>query len=99
MAYKQANSSVDDVVVNGIVSAFQNHKSENWMGTMTQLQTILNRSMKKIAKDQAEMLPASPSALRVVLNRTVNRLRTRGISVKFARSTDSSRTRYVKFAF
>jgi len=85
--------SVDDIVVNGIKQTFMNKPSGSWMGTMTELQSILNKSMGE------SNLPGSPSALRVVLNRTVNRLRSRGISVKFARTTDSARTRYVKFVF
>jgi hypothetical protein len=88
------NNNVEEIVLRGIVSVMERNMTV-WMGTMTNLTTALNRVL---SKHQRTLLPASPSALRLVINRVVNRLRNRGISVRFGRSTDHSRTRYVRFA-
>lgn len=66
----------------------------NWTGTMTNLMTALNRVS---SKREREILPGSPSSLRVVINRIANRLRNRGVSVRFGRTSDHVRTRYVRF--
>jgi hypothetical protein len=85
--------SVDNLVLNGILKAMES--APQWSGTMTDLDASLvktyNRNVTKLSA-----LPGSPSALRVVVNRITNRLRSRGISVRFNRSTDRTRTRYVK---
>lgn len=86
--------TVDDVVVNSVLEVLRKHDSRTWTGTMTQLSVAIT---KVAGKRQSSALPGSPSALRVVLNRVVNRLRNRKVSVKFARTTDHMRTRYVKF--
>lgn len=84
--------NVDDVVVNGVMSAVR--KGRSWVGTMTELSDVL---ASQVNPATADVLPGSTSALRVVLNRVVNRLRSRGVSVKFGRTNDHHRTRYVKF--
>jgi len=86
--------SVDEVVFNNVLSVLRKHSSRTWTGTMTDLSAAL---VKAVGKRQANTLPGSPSALRVVLNRVVNKLRAKKVSVKFARTTDHMRTRYVKF--
>lgn len=87
--------SVDNLVLEGILRSLET--SPQWRGTMTELDSLLtkvyNRSQTKINN-----LPGSPSALRVVINRIANRLRARGISVRFGRANDRVRTRFVKFA-
>jgi hypothetical protein len=88
--------SNDEVVLNGVLSMASSNKEQLWTGTMTQLNDTL---VKVVGKKDSKMLPRSPSALRVVLNRIVNRLRSRKIGVKFGRTTDHSRTRFVKFTF
>ena len=93
MAYKNREVSVDDVVLSGILAVL-NGSNVSWTGTMTQLTNDLNQVLDKQSKSA---MPGSPSALRVVINRVINRLRSRRITVKFGRTTDSSRTRYVKF--
>ena len=85
---------VDDVVLNSVLEVLSKHGSRTWTGTMTDLSVAL---VKVVGKRQSDVLPGSPSALRVVLNRVINRLRTRKVSVKFTRSTDHMRTRYVRF--
>lgn len=86
------SESVDNLVLNGVLKLLDNN-NYSWIGTMTEL----NRVLAKKLGAQSKYLPKSPSALRVVLNRVVNRLRNRKVSVKFARTTDHVRTRYVTF--
>jgi hypothetical protein len=89
-----ADMSIDDVVFGSVLSFLDRQNVRTWTGTMTDLSTGLVRvSGKKISS----VLPGSPSALRVVLNRVVNRLRNRKIGVRFGRTTDHTRTRYVRF--
>lgn len=86
--------SVDDVVFNGVLNFLDRQHTRTWTGTMTDLNTGLVRIA---GKKSSSALPGSPSALRVVLNRVVNRLRNRKVSVRFGRTTDHARTRYVRF--
>ena len=86
------NSKTNDMVIEGVLGVIN---GKNWSGTMTQLNSSLS---KVLGRTQSKALPGSPSALRMVLNRVVNRLRARGISVRFARTNDHTRTRYVRFA-
>lgn len=87
----------DDLVLNSILTML-NASTKVWIGTMTEVNanigpitsTLMGRSARK-------NLPGSPAALRVVLNRIAPRLRSRGIGVKFLRSTDHTRTRLVRF--
>lgn len=85
-----SNDNVEDTVLQGVLNIINSNKV--WLGTMTDLG---NRLIKKLGKKA--VLPGSPSALRVVLNRVANRLRKRGVGVKFGRTTDRTRTRYVRF--
>ncbi len=87
--------SVDDVVLSGVIAILNSKQNTNkWVGTMTDVSYAITSVMgKKVKKN----LPGSPGALRIVLNRIVNRIRSRGISVKFGRTTDRTRTRFVKF--
>jgi hypothetical protein len=86
--------NVDDVVFNSVLSFLDRQNVHSWTGTMTELNSGLVRvSGRKISS----VLPGSPSALRVVLNRVVNRLRNRKVGVRFGRTTDHTRTRYVRF--
>lgn len=86
--------TINEIVMSSVVKIMEKSTSREWMGTMTQLSKSIS---KLLTKQQIKMLPRSPSALRSVLNRIVNRIRNRRIGVKFARSTDHMRTRYVKF--
>lgn len=88
--------NVDDVVFNGVSAMVSRvRKGKSWTGTMTDLNAGL---VSTLGTKSSSTLPGSPSALRTVLNRVVNRLRNRKISVKFGRTTDHNRTRYVKFS-
>ena len=86
---------IEDIVFRGVTSIMEGQSGSRWTGTMTNLMTALNRVS---SKRQREILPGSPSALRVVINRVTNRLRNRGIGVRFGRTTDHTRTRYVRFS-
>ena len=90
-----AINSVNDMVFRSIVSVVERQSGGFWIGTMTELTTALNRVL---SKKQRTVLPGSPAALRMIINRVVNRLRNRGIGVRFGRTTDHSRTRFVRFA-
>jgi hypothetical protein len=85
---------VEEVVLRGIISVIERQAEDVWVGTMTNLTTALNRVL---SKRQRTVLPNSPSALKLVINRVVNRLRNRGIGVRFGRTTDHTRTRFVRF--
>ncbi len=87
-------TNVDEIVLSKIDTIVKNQSGSRWTGTMTNLTTALNRVL---SRKQRTLLPGSPGALRVVINRVVNRLRNRGIGVRFGRTTDHARTRYVRF--
>lgn len=88
-------NNVDDVVLRGISSVMGRQSVRTWMGTMTELTTALNRVL---SRKQRTFLPGSPSALRMVIDRVANRLRSKGVGVRFGRTSDHTRTRFVKFA-
>lgn len=88
------NSEVNEIIFRGIISVMENQSGSKWIGTMTNLNTALN---KVLSKRQRTLLPGSPGALRMVINKVVNRLRNRGVGVRFGRTTDHARTRYVRF--
>jgi hypothetical protein len=87
-------TDVNEIVFDKIITVLDSQSGSNWTGTMTNLRTALNRVS---SKNQRTILPGSPGALRVVINRVANRLRSRGIGVRFGRTTDHARTRFVKF--
>ena len=84
------NVSVDDVIVQTVANFVQTHT--NWTGTMTQLSRKIARTAGRTNRNY---LPGSPSALRKVIDRNLRRIRSRGVTVRFTRSTDRNRTRYV----
>jgi hypothetical protein len=84
------NVSVDDVIVQTVANFIQT--TSNWTGTMTQL----SRKIARVAgKGNRNYLPGSPSALRKVIDRNIRRIRSRGVSVRFSRASDRTRTRFV----
>jgi len=86
----EQTSGVNESVLDGVLYLL--NKNNVWTGTMTDLRSDL---VKVLGKNRD--LPRSPSALRVVLNGVVNRLRVRKVSVRFGRTNDHTRTRYVRF--
>jgi len=95
MATASRVSEVDSVIIRGVNSIVERQARGTWIGTMSDLNTALNRVL---SQRQRTLLPGSPGALRVVINRVANRIRSRGIGVRFGRTTDHSRTRFVRFA-
>lgn len=91
MASNSNKSNVNEMVLGGILRL---STKSVWTGTMTELRTSLNRVL---TRSQRNKLPGSPGALRMVVNKVANRLRNRGIGVRFGRTTDHARTRFVKF--
>jgi hypothetical protein len=89
------SNDVESVIFRGVTSVVERQSSGLWKGTMSELTTALTRVL---SRKQRTFLPGSPAALRMVVNRVVNRLRNRGIGVKFGRTTDHTRTRFVRFA-
>ena len=83
----------DNILLDAILEVLD--RSNLWVGTMTNLRLDL---LKSLNKRLCSTVPGSPGALRVVLNRIINRLRARGVSVKFTRVPDRTRTRIVKFS-
>lgn len=89
-------TTVETVVLNGVNQVLRNvRRGSVWTGTMTELNSAL---VSTLGRRASASLPGSPSALRVVLNRVVRRLRSNGVSVRFGRTTDHARTRYVSFS-
>lgn len=88
------NDQISDSILAGVLALLNRRSSGEWVGTMSELDNSLTRVLgKRVPRNW----PGSPSALRVALNKAVNRLRVRKIAVKFGRTSDHSRTRYVKF--
>jgi hypothetical protein len=85
---------VESTIQERIVSLLNRREGE-WSGTMTDL----NRAITSGRKTTPENWPSSPSVLRRVVNRVVPRLRRLGVSVRFGRTSDHMRTRFVEFYF
>ncbi len=94
MKYNSKTSPVDSAVFDGVIGFVNNTQSGIWSGTMTELSSNIK---KVLGKKRSVDMPGSPSALRVVLNRLVNKIRKQKISVRFVRGSDRNRTRYVIF--
>jgi len=78
---KSAKTDVSSLILGGVLDVVRSEGE--WIGTMTDLSSALTKVLGRSAKKQ---LPQSPSALRTALNKIVNRLRNRSVSVKFRRS-------------
>lgn len=88
----KTNNDVSNTIFSGVKSIVR-RRTTPWVGTMTDLGDALENRVNSMPANW----PGSASALRVALNRVVNRLRNAGISVRFTRSTDHTRTRLVEF--
>ncbi len=90
---RRVRNDVSDVLFTS-VKRMLSRRSTPWVGTMTEL----NSAVLRVQGNNAQEIASSPSALRVTLNKVVNRLRNAGVSVRFLRSTNKARTRLVKFS-
>lgn len=88
------NDQISDSILTGVLTLLNRRTSGTWVGTMSELDNSL---VRVLGKKVPQNWPGSPSALRLALNKAVNRLRVRKVAVRFGRSTDHTRTRYVKF--
>ncbi len=89
---RRVRNDVSDVLFTS-VKRMVSRRATPWVGTMTDLNSAVAR-----VQGTKETLVKSPYALRLVLNKVVNRLRNAGVSVRFLRSTSKNRTRLVKFS-
>lgn len=98
MASNSKNNNDASSLLFSIVKGIARKRVTPWTGTMTQLKTaIVNFQINNKKAVSGLYWPASPSALRVALNTVVNRLRNAGVSIRFNRSSDHTRTRLVEF--
>lgn len=88
-------TTVNDTVLEGVLTVLDRSNIGSWSGTMTELQVVL---VRVLGKKRSTVLPGSPGALRVVINRVINRLRNRSVSVRFTRTPDHARNRVVRFS-
>lgn len=70
-------------------------RREQFVGTMTDLSYALTTGLRRSAP---KVWPGSPSSMRKVLNTVLSSLRKEGVSVKFGRTPDHERTRFVMLA-
>jgi len=96
MKTKTVTTNVSDAIVSGVISVVKDHSDSEWVGTMTALNAALVKEMGR--KNVPATWPGSPSALRVAINKVVNRIRNKGVSVRFVRTPDHMRTRLVVFS-
>lgn len=94
MVSNRTQNQVSNVLVSG-VKRIVNRRVTPWVGTMTDLGSVLSKVM---GRQVPETWLRSPSSLRVALNKVVRQIRGSGVRVRFSRSTDSSRTRLVEFS-
>ncbi len=91
-SYNSNKNTADNIVLNAVLKTINNG---SFQGTMTSLSKQIS---KNVNKEEVNSLPRSPSSLRQTINRIVNRLRARGISVKFSRTTDHAHARIVSLS-
>lgn len=79
-------NNINDAILNSVLSLVNSEKE--WSGTMTDLASKIKRNIPKEFKQE---FPKTPRNLRVSINEMVYRLRSRGVSVKFKKSTNGTR--------
>jgi hypothetical protein len=85
------NKQISDAIFHG-VKMIMKRRVTPLTTTMTQLNETLMNNMNVPAN-----WPGSASALRVALNKVLNRIRNSGVSVRFSRAPEHMRTRLVRF--
>lgn len=81
------NSKKSDQLFMGVLELIASRKG-SWSGTMTELRSAVAKMLGK------SVVPGSPSAMRLAVNKIVNRVRNAGVSVRFGRTNSK---RFVKF--
>lgn len=85
--------NVDSLVVDGVVRLLASR--EAWQGSMTELDSAVRRVLRR--KNAVAGWPANPRGLRAVVDSVVPTLRRLGVKVRFGRTTDHARKRFVEF--
>ena len=83
----QKQKTVDNIILNAVQNVVSKRGDKGIDATLTQVQKTIYTN---ISKEDRKILPKSPSSLRIVLNRIINRLKVRGIRLNFTR-TNSKR--------
>jgi len=83
---------VRERVLKGIMKVLTKRKS--WMGSMTDLGTVLVRAVRTVPSNW----PATPRQLRSAVDTLVPELKRLGVRTSFGRTTDHQRKRFVLFA-
>lgn len=91
MTSNREQNTVIDTLFNSVMQIV-NRRSTPLESTMTELNKTL---VKRLGNRVPSEWPGSPSALRLSMNKIVNRLRNAGVSVRFVRTTDHTRKRLV----
>jgi hypothetical protein len=76
------------------IVALLNRRNGIWNGTMTELNQAITAGLRRATPTN---WPKTPSVLRRVINVVVPSLRKTGVRVRFGRTTDHSRKRFVSF--
>ena len=85
------DNTMSETVRTRILDLLNRQEEGSWVGTMTELRSAMGFSRSK-------NFTTNPSILRRVVNTVAYSLRKQGVSVKFGRSTDHMRTRFVSFS-
>jgi hypothetical protein len=94
MVSNERVNSVEDVVLEGVLAVVDSHDESVWEGSMSDLRESL---VSSLPRNLASEVPQSPNGLRVQLNKVVNRLRARGVGVKFSGDFPRTHRRLVTF--
>jgi|ERR1700722_2931199 len=86
------DTDVLETIRTRILTLVDRQDSGIWVGTMTDLRSAIGFSRSKAS------FGTNPSVLRRVVNTVASSLRKQGVSVKFGRTTDHMRTRFVAFS-
>lgn len=89
---KNNEKMISDAIFHG-VKMIMKRRSTPLTTTMTQLDRTLKSKINVPSN-----WPGSPSALRVALNKALNRIRNSGVRVSFSREPGYMRTRLVRFS-
>lgn len=91
-ATKTTSVNLDSVFLAGVERLLRN-KSSSWTGSMTELET----SLRKVVRRQNVSWPSNPRAMRATVDRLLPNLRKAGVKVRFGRTNDHNRKRFVEF--
>lgn len=85
--------NLQTVFLSGVVRLLARTKTSQWSGSMTELET----SLRKVVRRQNIVWPSNPRATRAVVDRILPELKKLGVKVRFGRTSDHHRKRFVEF--